>query len=67
LVASAGALSATGLAATIAFGANFGLVSQAAPSSPAGRLDGHPKVAVASGPVSAVAVTTPAFGPRADD
>ena len=67
LVATAGALSVTAFAATVAIGANFGLVSQAAPSSPAGRLDEHHKVAVASGPVSAVAVTTPAFGPRADD
>jgi hypothetical protein len=67
LAATAGALSATAFAATVAIGANFGLVSQAAPSFPAGRLDGHHKVAVASAPASAVAVTTPALGPHADD
>jgi hypothetical protein len=66
LVATAGALSVTAFAATVAIGANFGLVSQAAPDSPAGRLDAHHVATVGSaGP--AVAVTTPALGPNADD
>jgi hypothetical protein len=69
LVATAGALSVTAFAATVAIGANFGLVSQAAPSSPAGRLDDHHHVArvATAGTPTAVAVTTPALGPHADD
>jgi hypothetical protein len=68
LVATAGALSVTAFAATVAIGANFGLVSQAAPSSPAGRLDDQRVTSVAAvGTHSSVAVTTPALGPRADD
>ena len=44
LVATAGALSVTAFAATLAIGANFGLVGQAEPSSPIGRLDDHRQV-----------------------
>ena len=56
-------------AATVAIGANFGLVNQAEPSSPVGRLDGDHKVAAVSATDAgtAVAVTTPALGPDADD
>ena len=69
LVATAGALSVTAFAATVAIGANFGLVGQAEPSSPVGRLDDHHRVAAvsASASVTAHAVTTPALGPDADD
>jgi hypothetical protein len=69
LVATAGILSATAFAATVAIGANIGLVNQAQPSSPVGRLDDHHKVAAvsASDTGAAVAVTTPALGPEADD
>jgi hypothetical protein len=71
LVATAGALSVTAFAATVAIGANFGLVSQAAPSSPVGRLDDHHhQMATAVGaarPTPTVAITTPALGPDADD
>jgi hypothetical protein len=66
LVATAGALSVTAFAATVAIGANFGLVNQAAPHSPVGRLADHHGVST-SGPASVVAVTNPAFGPHADD
>ena len=68
LVATAGVLSATAFAATVAIGANFGLVNQAEPKSPVGRLDDH-RVAAASASQTgaAVAVTTPALGPDADD
>ena len=69
LVATAGALSATAFAATVAIGASLGLVGQAEPSSPVGRLDDHHKVAAvaAAATHSAVAVTTPRLGPDADD
>jgi hypothetical protein len=71
LVATAGALSVTAFAATVAIGANFGLVGQAEPDSPMGRLDDHHTVvADAAGGgarASAVVVTTPALGPNADD
>jgi hypothetical protein len=68
LVATAGVLSATAFAATVAIGASFGLVGQAEPNSPVGRLDDHPRVAaVASATHTAVAVTTPRLGPDADD
>lgn len=69
LVATAGILSATAFAATVTIGANFGLVKQAEPSSPVGQLDGDHKVAAfsASDAGPAVAVTTPALGPDADD
>jgi hypothetical protein len=68
LVATAGVLSATAFAATVAIGANFGLVGQAEPNSPVGRLDDHHKVAaVAAAAHGAVAVTTPRLGPEADD
>ena len=68
LVATAGALSVTAFAATVAIGANFGLVGQAEPSSPVGRLDDHHGVAVVSASASATAraVTTPAPGPDDD-
>jgi hypothetical protein len=69
LVATAGALSVTAFAATLAIGANFGLVGQAEPNSPIGRLDDH-RHAVASAanaPAVAVAVTAPGLGPNADD
>ena len=69
LVATAGVLSATAFAATVAIGANFGLVNQAQPSSPVGQLEDRRTVAAvsASDPGTAVAVTTPALGPDADD
>jgi hypothetical protein len=69
LVATAGALSVTAFAGTVAIGAAFGLVGQAEPRSPVGRLDDHNTVAVASGhaPAHAVTVTAPGFGPHADD
>lgn len=69
LVATAGALSVTAFAATVAIGAGFGLVGQAEPSSPVGRLDDRHRVATtsAAGAGTPVAVTSPAFGPDADD
>ena len=69
LVATAGALSVTAFAATVAIGANFGLVGQAEPDSPVGRLHDRHRVAVvsASETGAAEAVTTPALGPDADD
>jgi hypothetical protein len=69
LVATAGALSVTAFAATVAIGANFGLVGQAEPNSPVGRLDARHRVAAVSASASgtAVAVTTPALGTNADD
>jgi hypothetical protein len=70
LVATAGALSVTAFAATLAIGASLGLVGQAEPDSPVGRLDDHHKVvaaAAASESVPAVAVTTPHLGSDADD
>jgi hypothetical protein len=71
LVATAGALSVTAFAATVAIGANFGLVGQAEPRSPVGRLDDHHQVVAASAtavnPATAAVVTTPKLGPNADD
>jgi hypothetical protein len=68
LVATAGILSATAFAATVAIGANIGLVNQAEPNSPVGQLDDHHQVsAAASDTGTAVAVTTPGLGPEADD
>jgi hypothetical protein len=69
LVATAGALSVTAFAATVAIGANFGLVGQAEPDSPVGRLDDRHKVTVveASDHATAVAVTPSGLGPDADD
>jgi hypothetical protein len=69
LVATAGVLSATAFAATLAIGANFGLVGQAEPDSPVGRLADHHKVAAiaAAQTHTPVAVTTPGLGPDADD
>jgi hypothetical protein len=72
LVATAGILSATAFAATVAIGANIGLVNHAEPNSPVGQLDDHHRVSAVSA-VSAsdtgttVAVTTPGLGPEADD
>jgi hypothetical protein len=59
----------TAFAATVAIGANFGLVGQAEPNSPDGRLDDHHKVAVvsASDHATAVKVTPSRLGPDADD
>jgi hypothetical protein len=69
LVATAGILSATAFATTVAIGAAFGLVGQAEPSSRIGRLgDQHRVAAVAAADArTPVAVTTPALGPKADD
>ena len=69
LVATAGALSVTAFAATVAIGANFGLVGQAEPNSPIGRLEDHRHVvaSAASAPAVGAAVTTPGLGPNADD
>jgi hypothetical protein len=70
LVATAGVLSATAFAATVAIGANIGLVGQAEPDSPVGRLadrNAAPVSATATDAGTAVAVTTPALGPDADD
>jgi hypothetical protein len=69
LVATAGALSVTAFAATVAIGANFGLVGQAEPRSPVGRLDDRHRVAVVSASASGTArvVTSPALGPDAAD
>jgi len=69
LVATAGALSVTAFAATAAIGANFGLVGQAEPDSPIGRLNDHHQVTVvaARDNGTAVAVTPSSVGPDADD
>ena len=71
LVVTAGALSVTTFAATLAIGANFGLVGQAEPRSPVGRLEDDHHVATASAApldsATAVVVTTPKLGPNADD
>jgi hypothetical protein len=70
LWATAGALSVTAFAATVAIGAGFGLVGQAQPNSPVGRLDDRRGVGVeatAAAPDSSVPVTTPRLGPDADD
>jgi hypothetical protein len=66
LVVTAGALSATAFAATVAIGANFGLVSHAASDSPVGHLDDHRATATAGSPPAA-AVGVPALGSNADD
>ena len=70
LVATAGALSVTAFAATLGIGASLGLVGQAEPDSPVGRLADHDKAAVAAAAtqsVPMVAVTTPRLGSDADD
>jgi hypothetical protein len=69
LVATAGALSVTAFAATVAIGANFGLVGQAEPDSPVGRLGDQHQVSVVSANDhgTAVAVTPARLGPDADD
>jgi hypothetical protein len=77
LVVTAGALSATAFAATLAIGASFGLVNRAQPDSPVGRLDDRRGVAgatvaghgdgsteVQARPVRAEATR---LGPNADD
>ena len=67
LVATAGALSVTAFAATVAIGANFGLVGQAEPDSPVGRLDDRHRVAVVVAPATPAprsAVTRRASAPR---
>ena len=69
LVATAGVLSVTAFAATVAIGANFGLVGQAEPDSPVGRLDDNHQV-VEQTPVdtgAAISVTTPRLDAHADD
>jgi hypothetical protein len=55
LVATAGALTVTAFAATVAIGANFGLAGRAESDSPIGRL--HPQAPTAQ-EVSADAVAT---------
>jgi hypothetical protein len=67
LVATAGILSATAFAATVAIGANFGLVGQAEPNSPVGRLDDHRNGAAGATSDPDAAVTSPHLGPDADD
>ena len=69
LVATAGALSVTAFAATVAIGANFGLVSEAEPNSPVGRLEDQHRLAAVSArdDGTAVAVTPSVLGPDADD
>jgi len=69
LVVTAGALSVTAFAATVAIGANFGLVGQAEPDSPVGRLKDHHQLAVvtANDTGTAVAVTPSRLAPDADD
>jgi hypothetical protein len=71
LVAVAGALSATAFAATLAIGANFGLVGEAQPDSPVGRLSDRQPAAVAAAADAtsppAVTVTTPRPRSGADD
>jgi hypothetical protein len=69
LVVTAGALSVTAFAATVAIGANFGLVGQAEPNSPVGRLKDDHHVAAVSASVNgtAVAVTPSGLGRDADD
>jgi hypothetical protein len=73
LVATAGALAVTAFGATLALGANLGLVGQAEPDSPVGRLDARrsaataPPAAVPAAESATVPVTTPRLGPDADD
>jgi hypothetical protein len=61
LVATAGAVTVTAFAATVAIGANFGLAGRAAPESPAGRL------ATRTGAAHAPAPSTPRPTLPADD
>jgi hypothetical protein len=68
LVATAGVLSATAFAATVAIAANFGLVGRAEPASPVGRLDAHHDASTISADAHAAVPVIPAdLGPRADD
>ena len=72
LIAKAGAVTVTAFAATLAFGATFGLAGRAEPDSPVGRFDERKAAAAAaatvtSQPVPVVPVTTPGLGPTADD
>jgi hypothetical protein len=63
LVATAGVLSVTAFAATVAIGANLGLAGQAAPHSPVGRLGPKAPSAQAisaAAPVTAAPATVPA-------
>jgi hypothetical protein len=68
LLATAGALSATAFATTVALGANLGLFGITEPHSSVGRLDtGRPAVSAGArvGPVSATAVPrSPEPGPQ---
>jgi hypothetical protein len=68
LLAKAGAVSVTAFAATLAFGATFGLADRTEPESPVGRLQ-ETKAAVSKStpPPTAVSVTTSGLGPGADD
>ncbi len=68
LLAKAGVVTVTAFAATLAFGATFGLADQTEPDSPVGRLDGSKGAVVRSTPPpTAVSVTTRGLGPGADD
>ena len=66
LVVTAGALSVTAFAATVAIGANFGLVGRAEPDSPVGRLDANASAQTVSAG-SATTVTPPVPTVPADD
>ena len=76
LVVTAGALSATAFAATLAIGASFGLVNNAQPDSPVGRLDDRKAAAGATptvhgdgtnGVADPVRTEATRLGPNADD
>ena len=68
LLATAGAVTVTAFAATLAAGASFGLAGQANPDSPVGRFDDRKAaVTVPSQSVPVVPVTTPGLGRNADD
>jgi hypothetical protein len=69
LVATAGVLSATAFAATVAIGATFGLFEVARPESPVGQLDSRRTVTeVRLEPASPPATPVPDTPvPRADD
>jgi hypothetical protein len=68
LLAKAGVVTVTAFAATLAFGATFGLADRTEPDSPVGRLDeSKGAVARSTAPPTAVSVTTHGLGPGADD
>jgi hypothetical protein len=68
LVAKAGAVTVTAFAATLAFGATFGLAGRAEPDSPVGRFDDRKAAVTAtSQPAPVVSDSTPHLGPEADD